>query len=158
MAQERDQELGELNGITENMKKSAVVFLNAAQSLANTHTATLVALNGVTGSIKSLTASQQDVMRAVQNVSGRIGGMPPSGVAESPRTDVALMIEQQRALQEALRKIESLIAAQQQGMDKLLSEQRSVSRGMPAHPAGATAPSRNVDPSMPPPPETSRKA
>lgn len=144
LAQQREHELGDLNGITENLKNSSIVFLNAAQSMANTHTATLAALNGVAGTVKGLAIAQQEVIKAMQNVAGRIDGSIPQRAPDSsgsfisrieagtgrpesmsggqPLGDVSLMIQQQRELQDALRKIESLIAAQQQGMEKMRAD------------------------------------
>ncbi len=107
LAERRERELGDLNDITENLKNTAVVFLNAAQSLASVHTATLAALNAIAGT-KGLTASQQDAMSAVQQ----------SGM-------VRLIVEQQRALQETATTIDSLVETQRQSIERLLAEQRN---------------------------------
>ncbi len=149
LAQRREREFGDLNGATDNLKNTAVVFLNAAQSLANIHTATLAGLNGVTGAAKGLTASQQEVMNAVLNVTGHINGLlaQQQRAAEQTNAQIAkvlegtgnrldsllavqqsgmvrLIVEQQRALQETATKIDSLIQAQKVSIDRVFDEQR----------------------------------
>ncbi len=155
LAQRREREFGDLNGITDNLKNSSVVFLNAAQALANIHAATLAGLNGVTSTTKGLTASQQDVMNAVQNVSARVNGLITQQQRASEQTNsqisrlldgmgtrldgliatqqtgmVRLIVEQQRVMQETATRIDSLIQAQREGIARLLEEQRLSERGL----------------------------
>jgi hypothetical protein len=155
LAQRREREFGDLNGTTENLKNTAVVFLNAAQSLASIHTATLAGLNGVTGAAKGVTASQQEVMNAIVNVTGRINGLlaQQQKAAEQTSTQIAkvlegtgnrldsllavqqsgmvrLIVEQQRALQETANKIDSLVQAQKVSIERVFDEQRLAGRGM----------------------------
>ena len=108
LAQRREHELGDLNGITENMKDTSVVFMSAAQSLANTLTATLASINGAAGTMKGLAATQQDVMNAVRNVAGPQAGM------------VRVLTDQQRALQDMVTKFNNLIEAQTASIAQLL--------------------------------------
>lgn len=62
LAQRREQELGDLSKITENLKTNSTMFLNAIQLLATTQSATLAGIDGVNNSVKGLTASQRDVV------------------------------------------------------------------------------------------------
>jgi hypothetical protein len=155
LAQRREREFGDLNGATDNLKNTAVVFLNAAQSLASIHTATLAGLNGVTGAAKGLTASQQGVINAVHNVAGRIDGLLIQQQKTAEQTNaqitkllegtgtrldgllavqqsgmVRLIVEQQRALQETAMKIDSLLQAQKVSIERVFDEQLMAGRGM----------------------------
>ncbi len=155
LAQRREREFGDLNGITDNLKNASVVFLNAAQSLANIHTATLAGLNGVTSTTKGLTASQQDVMNAVHGAAARINALIAQQQKGAEQTNaqvaklldgmdtrldglisvqqsgmVRLIAEQQRALQETANRIDRLVQAQKAGIESLFDEQRRIERGM----------------------------
>ncbi len=61
LAKHREEELGDLNSVTENLKNNTNMFLNAIQLLATTQSATLAGIDGVNNSVKGLTASQRDV-------------------------------------------------------------------------------------------------
>ncbi len=160
LAERREREFGDLNGISENLENSAVVFLNAAQSLANTHTATLAALNGVTGTMRGLASTQQEVMKTVQHVTGRVDALLQQQQKVSEQTNVQtmnlldgtgtrldsliaaqqsgmirLVMEQQHAWQDTVTKINSLIETQKESIEKLLDEQRlAAGRGMAGQP------------------------
>lgn len=158
LAQRREREFGNLNSITENLGNSSVVFLNAAQSLANTHTATLAALNGVTSIMKGLAASQQDVVRAVHQVTGSAdallqqqqkaseqsnaqirslldgnGSRLDSLISAQQNGMLRLAMDQQRVWQDMVTKINILIENQRESTEKLLDEQRRA-RLMPGQP------------------------
>lgn len=140
LAEQREQEFEDLNGITDNLRNSSVVFLNAAESLANTHTATLAALNAVAGTVKGLAVAQQDVMKAIYNVMARLDG-PLSQRALDPSSPSApnVMTGQPRAQQDTLRNIESLLAAQQESLERLLVEQRQALRAIVGQAGGMSS-------------------
>jgi hypothetical protein len=108
LARRREHELGDLSGITDNMKNTSVVFMSAAQSLANTLTATLASLDGVAGTMRGLAATQQEVMNSVRNVAG-----PQSGM-------IRVLTDQQLALQDTVAKFNSLVEAQKASLAQML--------------------------------------
>ncbi len=159
LAQRRERELGDLNGIADNLGNSSVVFLNAAQALANTHTATLAALNGASGTMKGLAATQQDVMKAVHYVTGNTEALLQQQQKASEQTNaqirslldangtrmdsliaahqsglLRMAMEQQRAWQDVMAKINNLIEVERQGIEGLLNEQHRAVRGSVGQP------------------------
>lgn len=68
LAKRREQELGDLTGVTDNLKNNTNMFLNAIQLLATTQSATLAQIDGVNNSVKGLTASQRDVAGYIRHL------------------------------------------------------------------------------------------
>jgi chromosome segregation ATPase len=107
LAQKREQELGDLKDFAKHLKQGAETILGAAQSLENTQTENLASIAGLTGAIKGLSDTQQDVMNSARDVAKRIDG---------------LIAQQQQASQDASAGIEKVITEQQAATRSLAAE------------------------------------
>ncbi len=117
LSQRRERELGDLNGIADQLSTSTNHFLEAAKALATTQSATQTGMDSVASAAQGLAATQQEVMRAVAQVGQCIDGV----VLQQKTTSEESSSHMLQLMDTVGTRLDSLLAEQKRGAAELVA-------------------------------------
>lgn len=131
LAKKREKELGDLKDFAKHLKQGAETMLSAAQSLESTQTQNQTSIAELTGAIKGLSDTQQNVLDAARLVAKRIDALISQQQQASQDAISAterVIGEQQKAARDIATQVDGLIATQQAAISHAIAEQQQATQ------------------------------